>query len=187
MISCKLSMNHAQEQQQGPVYIMTMKSDHGRWVFAMVRLDSPTSMVQFLKNNQFTKILGPSLVVNRMRFKRNDLAPKSKYVFFNICPKGIVLKKNWVWPFFCFLFSSSCLPWKNFIASLLLWWYFSEMGTCLFLHEHLFCLSHDKTRWTMLVDDVGFQICLLGTSNSMVTLTFFPQCKLTWSSDEFNN
>ena len=46
-----------------------------------------------------------------------------------------------------------------------------------FLLEYLFYLSHRKTRWTMLVDYVGLQICLLGTSNSMVTLTFFPWCK----------
>ena len=38
--------------------------------------------------------------------------------------------------------------------------------------DHLFCLSHHKTRWTMLVDYVGLKICLLGTSTYMVTLTF---------------
>ena len=30
----------------------------------------------------------------------------------------------------------------------------------------------------MLVDNVGRKICLLGDSNSMVTLTVFPWCKL---------
>ena len=47
------------------------------------------------------------------------------------------------------------------------------MGPCLFLLENLFCLSHRKTHWTMFVDNVGLRICLLGTLNSMVTLTNF--------------
>ena len=29
------------------------------------------------------------------------------------------------------------------------------MGPCIFLLEHLFCLSHHKTHWTMSVDNVG--------------------------------
>ena len=45
---------------------------------------------------------------------------------------------------------------------------------------HVFGLSHRKTHWTMSVDDVGLKICLWGTSNSMVTLTFFPQCRRKW-------
>ena len=61
------------------------------------------------------------------------------------------------------------------------------MGPCLFLPEHLFCFSHCKNRWTMLVDNVGLIICLLGTSNSMITMTFLPWCKLKWSQDEFNS
>jgi len=61
------------------------------------------------------------------------------------------------------------------------------MGPCLFLLEHLFCLSHRKTYWIMSVDNVGLKICLLGTSNSMVTLSFPPWCKPKWSWDEFNN
>jgi hypothetical protein len=52
--------------------------------------------------------------------------------------------------------------------------------------EHLFCLSHHKTRWTILVNNVGLKICLLGTLNSMVTVTFFPWCKPKLSQDEFN-
>jgi hypothetical protein len=57
------------------------------------------------------------------------------------------------------------------------------MDPCLFLLDHLFCLSHRKTHWTMSVDYVGLQICLLGTSTSMVTLTFFLWCKPKWSRD----
>ena len=61
------------------------------------------------------------------------------------------------------------------------------MGPCRFLLKHLFYLPHRKTRWIMSVDNVGLKTCLLGTSNSMVTLTCFPRCKPTWSRDEFNN
>ena len=49
---------------------------------------------------------------------------------------------------------------------------FPTMGPCLFL------LEHHKTRWTMLVDNVGLKICLSGTSNFMITVTFFPWCQL---------
>ena len=31
------------------------------------------------------------------------------------------------------------------------------MGLCVFLLEHLFCPSRRKTRWTMLVDNVGLK------------------------------
>ena len=51
----------------------------------------------------------------------------------------------------------------------------------------LFCFSHRKTRWTMSLDNIGLKICLMGTLNSMVTLTFCPWCKLKWSRDEFHN
>ena len=42
-----------------------------------------------------------------------------------------------------------------------------------FLPKHLFCLSHCKTCWTMVVDNVDLKICLLATSNSMVILILF--------------
>ena len=61
------------------------------------------------------------------------------------------------------------------------------MGPCLLLLEDLFCLSHRKTRWIMSMDNVGLKICLLGTSNFMITLTFIPWCKPKWSQNEFNN
>ena len=61
------------------------------------------------------------------------------------------------------------------------------MGPYYFLPQHLFCLSHCKTHWTMLMDDLGLVICLWGILNSMVTLTFFPWCKPKWSQDKFNN
>ena len=93
-------------------------SHHGPWSMTMEDGICPRSdlMIQlpwfdFLPN-QFTKPLGPSLGVNRMCTKRNDHAPKRKSVdFFNICPKGAVLKKTiQVWSFSCLLLSSSSLP-----------------------------------------------------------------------------
>ena len=47
------------------------------------------------------------------------------------------------------------------------------MGPCLFPVEYIFCLPHRKTHWTMSVDNIELNICLLGISNVMVTLTFF--------------
>jgi hypothetical protein len=61
------------------------------------------------------------------------------------------------------------------------------MAPFLFLLEHLFCLSHHKTHWTMSVDNVGLRKYLLGNSNFMVTLIFFPWCRLKWSRNEFNS
>ena len=66
--------------------------------------------------------------------------------------------------------------------------YFLVMGPCLFLLEHLFCLSNHKTHWTMSVDNVGLQICNFGISNSVLTLTyFFPWCTPKSSRDEFSS
>ena len=39
--------------------------------------------------------------------------------------------------------------------------------------ENLFCFSHYKTLWSTTMHNVGLEINLLGTSSSMVTLTFF--------------
>ena len=63
----------------------------------------------------------------------------------------------------------------------------SCVGPCFFLLEHLFCLSHCKTRWIVSVDDVGLKVRLLGTSNSMMSLPFWPWCKSKWSPNECNN
>jgi hypothetical protein len=40
----------------------------------------------------------------------------------------------------------------------------------LFLLDHLSCLPHNKFRWTMSMDYLGLQICLLGTLTFMVAL-----------------
>ena len=58
------------------------------------------------------------------------------------------------------------------------------LGPSLFLPKHLNCLSH--CHWTMLVDNVILKIRLSRTSNSMVTLPFFPWCNPKWSEDKFN-
>ena len=80
--------------------------------------------------------------------------------FFKCMSKKGSLKKNQVWSFFSSLLSSSSLP------QFFLFFLFIAMGPCLFLPTHLLCLSHHKTPWTMLVDNVGLKICPLGTSNS---------------------
>ena len=51
--------------------------------------------------------------------------------------------------------------------------HFSTMGLYFFLLDHLFCLSHCKTHWSMSTNCVGLKTCLLGTSIYMVTMTFF--------------
>ena len=85
--------------------------------------------------------------------------------------------------FLVFMFSSPIKKiMKNYYNNISLPWVLAFV-----LPEQLFCLSHHKTRWTMLVDNVSLEICLLGTSNSMVTLTFCPWCTLKWSRNKFNN
>ena len=64
---------------------------------------------------------------------------------------------------------------------------FSAMDPYLPPQEHLFCLSHRKTRWTMSVENVSHRTCILETWNSIVTVTFVPWCKPKRSLDEFNN
>jgi hypothetical protein len=45
-------------------------------------------------------------------------------------------------------------------------------------------LSHRKTHWTVSVHNVGLIICVMGTSNSKITLfifIFLSKCILKWS------
>ena len=109
-------------------------------------------------------------------------------ILFNICLKSAVLKEKKFKFDHSFVFSCLHLlfPQNNYIQNLSKQ-YFPTMGPCLFLPKHLFCLPRHKTQWTMLVDSARLKICLLGTSNFMVTLTFFPWCKLKWCHDEFNS
>jgi hypothetical protein len=111
----------------------------GPWKMAFYH--GPTSMVRF-KINQFTKPWGPSLGLNQVWTKRNDHAPKSECAhYFSICPKREVLKKI---SSLTILLSSSSLPPKKITNNLLSQHLFFAMGPCLFLQEHLFCLSHRK-------------------------------------------
>ena len=142
----------------------------------------------FLKN-QFYTAFGPLTRCRPNLDQEEWPCTKSECAdIFNICPKKAVLenKQFQVWPFFYLLLSSSSLPLKKFIK-IFCNFIALPMGPCLFLLEHLFCLSHRKTRWTMSADNVGLKICLLGNSSSPVTLTFSPWCKLKLSRDEFNS
>jgi hypothetical protein len=115
---------------------------------------------------------------------RNDHAPKNVLMSKKGSFWGRKLKVD-------HSFVISCLrllfPPNFFFIQLLLYLYFSTMGPCLFLPEHLFCLSHPKTHWPMSMDNVGLQICFSGTWNSMITLTFFPWCEPKWCRDKVNN
>ena len=144
-----------------------------------------------LLENQFIKPLGPSLGVNQMWIKRNEHAPKNGRAefFLNICPKRAVFKKKSLTILLsCLLLSCLHLlyPEKDFRSRFII---------AIFLcHVHLPFSTRAlvlpltlQTDWTMSMDNVGPRICLLGTSNSMITLTFWPWCNPKWSRDEFNN
>ena len=96
--------------------------------------------------------------------------------FFNICPKRAVLKKIFKNSSLTILLSSLVFIFGT-LKKITLKFYYNNISLpwapAFFLLEHLFCLSHRKTRWTMSLDNVGLKICLLGYSDSMVTLTFF--------------
>ena len=102
--------------------------------------------------------------------------------FFNICSKKEVLKckkfkfvHSLHFSFFHLLF-----PNKSFIQALI----FLCMGPCFCFTKAPFCLSHRKTHWTMTLDNLGLQTCLLGTSNFTLTMTFFSSVQtevVSWS------
>ena len=126
----------------------------------------------FLKY-QFTKSLGPSVIVNRMWTERNEHAPKREcYDLFNICPKEKFWKEkkkkeikfdNYV----VFIFSSlNIFSFKIYCNNTSL----ATMSPCLFLPLLPLPLQNPLD---MSVNNVGLEICLLGTSNSVVTLTIF--------------
>jgi hypothetical protein len=102
---------------------------------------------------QFTKPLFPSLGVNRMWTKRNDHAPKSSCVdLFIICPKMRFRKKikfNHSLAFSCLQFSKLIF----FIIPI----FFCHGPLNFFIGAPLF-LSHRKTRWIMLTDNVNLII-----------------------------
>ena len=113
---------------------------------------------------------------------------KNVLISLNICPKRIVMKKKSsltiLLSSLAFIFSSppQINPLIFYYNNISLPW-----ALAFFLPEHLSCLSHHQTRWTMSVDNVDLKICLLGTSNFMIALTFFSWCHLKWSWDKFNS
>jgi hypothetical protein len=67
--------------------------------------------------------------------------------------------------FFMFLLSSIIFVFSSlyyFIIFQFFELYFSIMAPCLVLQKHLFCLSHRKTHWTMLVDKVSLEYIFWG-------------------------
>jgi len=111
--------------------------------------------------------------------------PKSECAhYFSVCPKREVLKKI---SSLTILLSSSSLPPKKITNNLLSQHLFLPWALAFFYKSTSFASPTAKTRWTMSVDKVDLNTCLVGTSKSMVTQTCFPRCKLKWSWDEFNN
>ena len=91
-------------------------------------------------------------------------------IIFYICPKKAVLKNK-------FKFDHSLV----FHCIRLLFPHRNSLNFTITIFLYIFCLSHRKTCWIMSMDNVGLKICLLGISNFMITLTFFPWCKPKWS------
>ena len=161
---------------EGQFTSWTMISEHERWPFPMIWLDGPTSMAQFLKELIY-KAFGPLTRCKSNLDKEEWHAPKVNMLISLVYAQNGQFpkrKKFQVWPFFLsspvFIFSS---PKKISLKKIRLYYHCSVMGPCLFLLDYLFCLSHRKTGWTMSTGNVGLKICLLRTSNSMVTLIFF--------------
>ena len=111
--------------------------------------------------------------------KRNDHAPKCRCVdIFDTCLKRIAFEKNsslsillssllFIFSFPIFFFMKTI--YNNISLSCTL---------AFFYQSTLFSLSHCKTCWTMSMDNIGLKMRLLGTSNTMVTLTFFLWTKV---------
>ena len=92
------------------------------------------------------------------------------FFWFNICPKWALLKERFKFDH-SHVFSCVRLNFPQKKHSLKIYYTNISRPLPFFLLEHLFWLSHRRTRWTVLVDNVGLKICRLGTSNSMVALT----------------
>ena len=75
---------------------------------------------------------------------------------------AVLKERNKIKPSLTILLSSSSLPPKKKPMQKLSDKYFSAMGPYLCLLEHLFCLSHHKTNWTMSLYNVSLITCHLG-------------------------
>ena len=169
-----------------------MKLDHGRsWsdFHGQISLDhevgpwkdhGPTFMVWFLKNSVY-KAFGP-LTRCKLDVDREEWpCIKGKCVdFFNICPKRVVLKRkkrsSLTIPLssLVFIFSSPKKTHSIFIITS-----FLCHGPLSFSTIALHLPLSLQNQLDHVADIVGLKICLLGTSNSMVTWhSFFD---VNWS------
>jgi hypothetical protein len=138
-----------------------MEDDLFPWADFMVQL----SWSEFFKN-QFTKSLGPF-----SRCKFNVDQEELPYTKKGMCSFVLIYVSKWqlqekiqVWSFLClllyiFMFSSSKIYYNNISLS----WVF--VLSFFNNYEHLFCLSHLKTCWTMSVNHVGLKLCLFKNLN----------------------
>ena len=155
-----------------------MKADHGTWPTFTIWTPWSKLHGSISFKHQLYKTFG-HLTRCKPNVDQEEWPCTQKWVcfFLNICPKRAYLEikikikfdHSFVSSCLHLLFSPEKTP-KNIIPIFLC---HGVMDPCTFLLEHLFYLSHRKTRWTMSINNVGLKICLLRTSNSMVTLTFF--------------
>ena len=117
-------------------------------------------------------LLSPSIGVSQLWTKRNDHAPKSECAdYFNICPKKGSFEKlkfdhSFVFYYFHLLFfqkKSLKIYYSNILCH----------GPLVFFYHSTSFASHHKTHWTMSINNVGLKSCFFGTSNLMITMTFF--------------
>ena len=107
------------------------------------------------QKNQFTKSLGPSPDVYQTGTRRNDHAPKvNVLIFFLYMPKTQqsckrISKFDHSFSSHVIIFSSPKNLSLHFIITIFLCHGPLPFSTI------IFCLSHCRTRWTMLVDNVG--------------------------------
>ena len=83
------------------------------------------------------------------------------WTFFTMCPHWAVLRETK--SKFDHSFVLSCLQFLSLPKNIIIYYnhIYLSWVFALFLIEHLFCLSHRKTCWTMLVDDVGLKKVVL--------------------------
>ena len=130
--------------------------------------------------------MGPSLDVGRVWTKINDNAPINEMCWLFLIYAQI--GQFWKDQVLTNILSSSSLPQKT--ISLKYYYNIISMPwapTFFFLLEHLFCLSHHKLGWIMLVDNNAFKHVLWGLGTPWSPWHLFPWYKPKWSRDEVNS